>query len=45
MLADWREIIRVVNIAADLEEALSILVGRVKESLPVDAFAICLTGA
>jgi signal transduction protein with GAF and PtsI domain len=45
MLADWREIIRAVNIASNLEEALSVLVGRVKESLPVDAFAVYLTGA
>jgi phosphotransferase system enzyme I (PtsP) len=45
MLADWREIIREVSIASNLEEALSILIGRVKESLPVDAFAVYLTGA
>jgi phosphotransferase system enzyme I (PtsP) len=45
MLADWREIIREVSVASNLEEALSILVGRVKESLPVDAFAVYLTGA
>jgi phosphotransferase system enzyme I (PtsP) len=45
MLADWREIIREVSIASNLEEALAILVGRVKESLPVDAFAVYLTGA
>jgi phosphotransferase system enzyme I (PtsP) len=45
MLADWREIIREVSIASNLEEALAILVGRVKDSLPVDAFAVYLTGA
>ena len=45
MLADWREIIREVSIASNLEEALAILVGRIKESLPVDAFAVYLTGA
>ena len=40
MLADWREIIREVSTASNLEEALAILVGRVKDSLPVDAFAV-----
>ena len=45
MLADWREIIREVSIASNLEEALAILVGRVKDSLPVDAFAVYLIGA
>jgi len=45
MLADCREIIREVSIAPGLDEALTILVRRVKETLPVDAFAIYLTGA
>ena len=45
MLADRRKIIREVSAASNLEEALAILVRRVKESLPVDAFAIYLTGA
>lgn len=45
MLADWREIIRQIGIASNLEEALAILVRRVKDSLPVDAFAVYLTGA
>jgi signal transduction protein with GAF and PtsI domain len=45
MLADCREIIREVRIASNLEESLAILVRRVKDSLPVDAFAIYLTGA
>jgi phosphotransferase system enzyme I (PtsP) len=44
VLADWREIIREVSTAANLEEVLTTLVGRVKEALPVDAFAIYLTG-
>ena len=44
MLADWREIVREVSIASNLEEVLTTLVGRVKEVLPVDAFAIYLTG-
>ena len=45
MLADWREIIRQIGISSNLEEALAILVRRVKESLTVDAFAVYLTGA
>jgi phosphotransferase system enzyme I (PtsP) len=45
MLSDCREIIRQVKIASNLEEALAILVRRVKDSLPVDAFAVYLTGA
>lgn len=45
MLADCREIIREVSIASNLDEALAILVRRVKDSLPIDAFAIYLTGA
>jgi phosphotransferase system enzyme I (PtsP) len=45
MLADCREIIREVSIASNLDEALAILVRRVKDSLPVDAFAVYLTGA
>jgi phosphotransferase system enzyme I (PtsP) len=45
MLADCGEIIREVRIASNLEEALAILVRRVKDSLPVDAFAVYLTGA
>lgn len=45
MLPDWRKIIRDVSIASHLEEALAILVERVKDSLPVDAFAVYLAGA
>jgi phosphotransferase system, enzyme I, PtsP len=45
MLADCREIIREASIAANLEEALAIIVGRVKGTLSVDAFALYLTGA
>ena len=45
MLADCREIIREAGIASNLEEALAIIVGRVKGTLSVDAFAIYLTGA
>ncbi len=35
MLADWREIIREVSIASNLDEALATLVQRIKESLAV----------
>ena len=45
MLADCQKIIREVSIASSLDEALAILVRQVKDSLPVDAFAIYLTGA
>ena len=45
MFADCREIIHEVSIASNLEEALAILVGRVKGTRSVDAFAIYLTGA
>ena len=44
MLADCRETIRQVKIASKLGEALATLVRRVKDSLPVDAFAVYLTG-
>lgn len=45
MLTDCREIIHEISIAPNLDEALVVLVRRVKDSLPVDAFAIHLTGA
>lgn len=43
MLADWREIIREVSIASNLDEALATLVRRIKDSLAVDAFAVYLS--
>ncbi len=45
MLTDFKGIVREVNTASNLEKALAILVRRVKDSLPVDAFAVYLTGA
>jgi len=44
MLTDFKEIVRNVSAASNLDEALAILVRRVKEFLPVDAFAVYLTG-
>lgn len=45
MLADSREIIREVSTASNLDEALAIFATRVKDYLPIDAFAIYLIGA
>lgn len=44
-LTDCREIIHEISMALNPDEALAVLVRRVKDSLPVDAFAIYLTGA
>ena len=44
MLTDFKDIVRIVSVASNLDEALAILVRRVKESLSVDAFAVYLTG-
>ena len=44
MLSDFKDIVRDVSAASNLDEALAILVRRVKELLPVDAFAVYLTG-
>ena len=45
MLIDSGEIIREVGMASNLDDALAILVQRIKASLPVDAVAVYLTGA
>lgn len=42
MLITLRRIIREVQTASDLDEALAIIVGRIKEALPVDACAVYL---
>jgi phosphotransferase system enzyme I (PtsP) len=44
MLTDFKDIVRNVSVASNLDEALAILVRRVKKSLSVDAFAVYLTG-
>ena len=43
MLVTLRRIVQEVSAATRLEEALSIIVRRVKESLPVDACSVYLT--
>ncbi|HEX6005655.1 MAG TPA: phosphoenolpyruvate--protein phosphotransferase [Burkholderiales bacterium] len=43
MVPSWRQIVREVNAAASLHDALTLIVHRVKESLPVDACAVYLT--
>ncbi len=45
MRTDLREIVREVSSASNLDEALAILVRRIRDSLPVDACAVYLTGA
>ena len=43
MVLTWRQIVREVNAAPNLHEALALMVRRVKDSLPVDACAVYLT--
>lgn len=42
MAHSWRQIVREVNAAPSLHDALTLIVHRVKESLPVDACAVYL---
>ena len=42
MAHSWRQIVREVNVAPSLHDALTLIVHRVKESLPVDACAVYL---
>jgi phosphotransferase system enzyme I (PtsP) len=42
MLHSWRQIVREVNAAPSLHDALALIVQRVKASLPVDACAVYL---
>ena len=44
MLTDFREIIRELSTAANLDEMLALLVRRVTDSLPVDVCAVYLAG-
>jgi phosphotransferase system, enzyme I, PtsP len=43
MLLSWRQIVREVNAAPNLHDALALIVHGVKDSLPVDACAVYLT--
>ena len=43
MLLSWRQIVREVNTAQNLHDALALIVHGVKDSLPVDACAVYLT--
>src|SRR4051812_26544714 len=43
MLLSWRQIVRQVNAAPSLHDALAIIVHRVKDALPIDACAVYLT--
>ena len=45
MLTDFRDIVREVSTASNLNEILALIVRRVKDSLPVDVCAVYLTGA
>lgn len=42
MVPSWRQIVREVNAASNLNDALALIVHRVKETLPVDACAVYL---
>ena len=43
MLLSWRQIVREVNAAPSLHDALALIVHRVKDALPIDACAVYLT--
>jgi phosphotransferase system enzyme I (PtsP) len=43
MLLSWRQIVREVNAAASLQDALALLVHRVKDALPIDVCSVYLT--
>src|SRR5438093_939697 len=43
MLHTWRQIVREVNAAPNLQDALALIVRRVKDSLPVDACCVYLS--
>ena len=43
MLLSWRQIVREVNAAPSLHDALELIVHRVKHALPIDACAVYLT--
>jgi phosphotransferase system enzyme I (PtsP) len=43
MVPSWRQIVREVNAAPNLRDALALIAHRVKETLPVDACAVYLT--
>jgi signal transduction protein with GAF and PtsI domain len=45
MLTDFREIVREVSTAPNLDEMLTTMVRRVKDTLPIDVCAVYLTGA
>ena len=43
MLLSWRQIVREFNAAASLQDALGLLVHRVKDALPIDVCSVYLT--
>src|SRR5439155_16539950 len=45
MLLTWRQIVREVNAAPNLQDALALMVRRVKDALPIDACCVYLTDA